>query len=93
MLVRGVYLNQHRNTAIVLRVNDDNSVVYLTHIDGPIEVRKSNDTTFTRQWPIFLHDYPLSKAIRSYATSGLKASTSAITVLQKLMSTPKKGKK
>lgn len=85
MIVRGVYLNHNRNSAVVLQVKEDGTVIYLTFKDGPIEAHKTSDISFARQWPIFLHDYPLSKAIRSYASSGLKASDAAVDILRKLL--------
>lgn len=88
MLVRGVYLDGNRHSAIALQVKEG-SVLYLTFKDGPIELHKTNDVNFARQYPIFLHDYPIGRAIRKYASSGLKSTDNAYEALRRLLNQKK----
>jgi hypothetical protein len=100
MLHTGVYLDQHRHSAIAVRVKDG-KVVYLTMNPTKPVVEKGrtsfevtgcrvslctlSDTEFTRQFELYLPDYPVLKAAKTYWRSGLEVTPEAKKVLQLLL--------
>lgn len=92
MLMTGCYLDQHRHSAIVLRIKN-NAVTFLTmnvtkqaNYQGAISYEtvaqrvslcSVSDTAFARQFEVFLHNYPVVKAIKVYWRSGLDVTPEA----------------
>lgn len=91
-LITGCYLNQHRHSAIALRIKDG-KVTYLTmnttkptRYEGALvyEVQQQrvslctlSEHDFAIQFEVFLHNYPVLKAIKIYWRSGLDVTTEA----------------
>ena len=92
MLVTGCYLDQHRHSAIVLRIKS-NVVTFLTmnvtrmvNFQGNISYEtvtervslcSVNDAAFAKQYLTYLHNYPVLRAIKIYWRSGLDVSDEA----------------
>ena len=92
MLTTGCYLDQHRHSAIVLRVKNG-TVTYLTmnvtkpsHYQGTltyevmaqkVSLCSASDTAFAKQFEVYLHAYPVLQAIKKYWRSGLQVSPEA----------------
>ena len=91
-LCTGCYLNQHRHSAIVLRIKNG-AVTFLTlnvtkptRYEGTLvyEVRQEkvslctlSEHDFAAQFEVFLHNYPVLQAIRIYWRSGLEVTSEA----------------
>jgi hypothetical protein len=92
MLLTGCYLDQHRHSAIVLRIKNG-VVTYLTmnvtkpsHYQGAVSYEvieqkvslcSASDTNFARQFEVYLHNYPVLRAIKIFWRSGLQVSEDA----------------
>lgn len=66
----GVYCTPNRETAIVVKAKNG-KVVYLTFINGKVELRDAYAYTFARDYPLSLPNYPATRAVRAYAKCGL----------------------
>jgi|SRR6185369_13062 len=84
----GVYLNQHRNTAIVVKVAGQ-KCAYLTIMSGRITVERSGTERFETDWPIHLSDYDVMAAIKKYSKSGLYASDEAVELIKQIYAAQK----
>lgn len=80
----GVYLDHGRHSAIVVKVKDS-IVYYLTFISGSVTLERRSVEAFTAAFNIQLYMYPLLRAARRYAESGLAINTEARTVLRALL--------
>ncbi len=88
MLCTGVYLDQHRHSAIAVRVKDD-KVVFLT-MNPPgartaVSLCTLSGSEFTRQYEVYMPDYPVVMAAKTYWRSGLDVTPEAKKVLQLLL--------
>lgn len=99
MLRTGVYLDQHRHSAIVLRVKDGR-VVYLTmnptrtvNVQGRetfeviaqrVSLCSVSDREFAHQYEIYMPGYPVLKAIKTYWRSGLDVTPEAKEAIRKV---------
>lgn len=80
----GVYMNDHRKTAVVVRVKEAKAY-FLTSLTGTIELQVESVVTFGRSWPIFLPNYPARRAARHYQNSGLAVEASAGSILRSVL--------
>jgi hypothetical protein len=100
MLRTGVYQDWHRHSAIVVRIKDGN-VSYLTmnetaleRVGGQMAYTSVNErvafctmkeAAFTKQFDIYLPDYPVLRAVRVYWRSGLSVTPEAERVIKLLL--------
>lgn len=81
---RGVFMDHHRSTAIVVR-QDNTGVWYLTMATGEITVRHLSFDRFLHQYRLYLPDYPLLRAVRKYKESTLARDDRAEQVMRALL--------
>jgi len=84
VIVPGVYLNAHRNSAIVFAVKQS-GVFYISLHTGSIEAHSTSPSTFAQDFSRHLPNYPTRRAARIYDNSMLNKSTQAQRVIKHLL--------
>lgn len=102
-ITTGCYLDPHRHSAVVVRVKDG-IVTYLTmNVTRPTDDRRgayevtaqrvslctASDSVFARQYEVFLHSYPVLRALRAYWRSGLEVTPDAAKVIKLVLTANK----
>lgn len=80
----GVYLNEHRESALVVQ-SKTNCVWFLSMHTGKVEIHTAGPERFARDYPITLSDYPLRRAVRVYATSEFSRDERTQKVMERLL--------